>query len=58
MLTYGLGRGLEYYDTVTVMGIVDRLRSGPANMRSFLQQIVESAPFQMRRGDGSRLGAQ
>jgi len=58
MLTYGLGRGLEYYDTVTVMGIVDRLGSGPANMRSFLQQIVESAPFQMRRGDGSRLGAQ
>jgi uncharacterized protein DUF1592/uncharacterized protein DUF1588/uncharacterized protein DUF1587/uncharacterized protein DUF1585/uncharacterized protein DUF1595/cytochrome c len=55
LLTYAIGRGLEYYDTVTVDQIVDRLKADNGAMRSLIYAIVESAPFQKRRGDGERV---
>lgn len=55
LLTYATGRGLEYYDTVTIDQIVATLESNKGAMRSLIYGIVESAPFQKRRGDGPRV---
>lgn len=49
MLTYALGRGLEYYDEHTVDQIVERLDQNDGRFMSLIQGIVESAPFQKRR---------
>jgi hypothetical protein len=52
MVTYAIGRGVEYYDSPTIDQIVDRLESDGGQMRTLIYGIVESAPFQKRRGDG------
>jgi Protein of unknown function (DUF1592)/Protein of unknown function (DUF1588)/Protein of unknown function (DUF1587)/Protein of unknown function (DUF1585)/Protein of unknown function (DUF1595)/Planctomycete cytochrome C len=52
MLTYAIGRGLEYYDTYTVEKIVAALRQDDGKIRALIRAVVESAPFQKRRGDG------
>src|SRR5687767_552600 len=49
MLTYALGRGLEYYDVETVDRIVDRLEKENGRFSALLNGIVESAAFQKRR---------
>ncbi|HEX4796054.1 MAG TPA: DUF1592 domain-containing protein [Humisphaera sp.] len=49
MLTYALGRGLEYYDVETVDRIVDRLKKENGRYSVLLTGIVESAPFQEKR---------
>ncbi len=51
MLTYALGRGLEYYDIPSVDGIVDALKQDDAKARTLVYEIVESPPFQLRRSD-------
>lgn len=58
LLTYALGRGMEYYDTPTIDRIVAELDRTDGKMRSLIHLIVESVPFQKRRGDGSRLLSQ
>ena len=55
MLTYALGRGVEYYDAPTVDRIVERLLSQEGKMAELIYGVVESTPFQKRRGDGDRL---
>ena len=55
MLTYALGRGVEYYDAPTVDRIVERLLDQEGNMAELIYGVVESTPFQKRRGDGDRL---
>lgn len=57
MLIYAIGRGLEYYDTPTVMKIVHQLEKEGGAMHSLIYGIVESAPFQKRRGDGNHITA-
>jgi hypothetical protein len=49
LLTYALGRGLEYYDEHTVDSIVQKLDHGQGKFSSLLMGIVESAPFQKQR---------
>jgi hypothetical protein len=49
MLTYALGRGLEYYDVETVDGIIARLEQSHGRPSVLLQGVIESAPFQKRR---------
>ena len=49
LLTYALGRGLEYYDVHTVDQIVDRLDQERGRFSALLMGIIESAPFQKRR---------
>ncbi len=49
LLTYALGRGLEYYDEYTVDRIVDQLEKQDGRFMSLIEGIVESAPFQKRR---------
>ena len=53
MLTYALGRGVEYYDAPTVKKIMSELRNHDGGMKSLIYAIVESVPFQKRRGDGA-----
>jgi Protein of unknown function (DUF1588)/Protein of unknown function (DUF1587)/Protein of unknown function (DUF1592)/Protein of unknown function (DUF1585)/Protein of unknown function (DUF1595)/Planctomycete cytochrome C len=49
LLTYALGRGLEYYDEHTVDLIVAKLDRGQGKFSALLMGIVESAPFQKER---------
>ena len=49
MLTYALGRGLEYHDVHTVDEIVDHLVEYGGRPSALLLGIIESAPFQKRR---------
>ena len=49
LLTYALGRGLEYHDVYTVDQIVERLAESGGKPSALLLGIIESAPFQKRR---------
>ncbi len=49
VLTYALGRGLEYYDVETVDQIVDRLEKNNGHFSALLMGVIESAPFEKRR---------
>ena len=50
LMTYALGRGLEYYDAPTVRGIVrDAERQNYRFTSDLILGVVKSAPFQMRR---------
>jgi mono/diheme cytochrome c family protein len=49
MLTYALGRGLDYYDEHTVDIIVARLEKNQGKFSELLSGIIESAPFQKQR---------
>jgi hypothetical protein len=53
LLTYALGRGLEYYDVETVDQIVERVEKSGGKPSALLAGIVESAPFQKTRGTGA-----
>ena len=55
LLTYAVGRSLDYYDTPTVQKLVDTLRAKGGSMQSLLLAVIESAPFQKRRGDGEKV---
>jgi hypothetical protein len=54
MLTYGLGRGLERYDRPAVQLISRNLARDGYRFSSLIFGVVESLPFQMRRGDGGK----
>ena len=58
LLTYALGRGIEYYDTQTVDDIVARLDREQGKFSALLVGIVESAPFQKRRETGEHASVQ
>jgi len=49
LLTYALGRGVEYFDVETVDQIVSRLEKSNGRASDLLMGIVESAPFQKTR---------
>ncbi len=49
LLTYGLGRGLERYDTRTVKLIASRLPKYDYKFSGLVIEIVNSLPFQSRR---------
>ena len=51
LMTYGLGRGLEFYDMPTVRQIVRDAADDDYRWSSIVLGIVRSAPFQMRRSD-------
>ena len=52
MLTYALGRGLEYYDRPAVLAIADGLVKRKHAFSSLVLELVTSVPFQKRRGEG------
>jgi Protein of unknown function (DUF1592)./Protein of unknown function (DUF1595)./Protein of unknown function (DUF1588)./Protein of unknown function (DUF1585). len=49
LLTYALGRGVEYYDAPAVRKVVREARAQDFRFSSVILGIVDSAPFQMRR---------
>jgi hypothetical protein len=49
LLTYALGRGLEYYDKPAVRSIIRQAASDNYRMSALVTAIVKSTPFQMRR---------
>ena len=49
ILTYALGRGLEYYDTYTLDQLVEGLEESDGNLSDLIVNVVNSAPFQRRR---------
>ncbi|MFP6900988.1 MAG: DUF1592 domain-containing protein, partial [Opitutales bacterium] len=51
MLIYALGRGLEYYDRPALDDICEKVRIRGYRFSSLIEAIVESIPFQKRRGD-------
>ena len=52
MLTYALGRGLEYYDRCAVDRIAADLAHGGYRFSILVNGVIRSVPFQMRRGEG------
>jgi cytochrome c5 len=48
MLTYAIGRGLEYYDAAAVRGIVRAAAADDYRWSSTILALVKSAPFRMR----------
>ncbi len=54
LLTYALGRGLEYYDVPTLETVLAELERGDGRLRTLVHAVVNSPPFQMRRGDEGR----
>jgi hypothetical protein len=49
LMTYALGRGLEYYDKPAVRTVMKQTAPGNYRMSDLIAAIVESVPFQMRR---------
>jgi hypothetical protein len=49
VLTYALGRGLDYYDVEAVDRIVDQLEKNDGHFDTLLAGVIDSAPFQERR---------
>jgi hypothetical protein len=52
LLTYSLGRGLEYYDRNAVKSIADGLVKRRHTFSGLVLEVVNSVPFQKRRGEG------
>jgi len=51
LLTYALGRDLQYYDMATVRNIVHNSADGDYRFSKIVSGIVNSLPFKMRRTD-------
>lgn len=52
LMTYAIGRGMEYYDSPTIDRIINGTEKKGGQMKEIIYGIVESAAFQKRRGDG------
>ncbi len=51
MLTYALGRGMEFYDRTAIEKVSAALEKDP-KFSTLVLEVVKSVPFQMRRGEG------
>jgi hypothetical protein len=49
MLSYALGRQLEYYDEPTVRRIVKAVESDDYRLQTLIHEVVQSYPFQYKR---------
>jgi hypothetical protein len=49
LLTYGLGRGIEFYDAPAVRRITQEARNRDYRFSSLILGVIKSTPFQMRR---------
>jgi hypothetical protein len=54
LLTYALGRGLEYYDKCAVDTIVAALARDNFRFSTLFDEVVKSEPFQMRMATGGK----
>jgi hypothetical protein len=53
LLTFGLGRGLEYYDKCALDEIVSASTASKDTFSALVLAIVKSDPFQKRKGKRS-----
>jgi hypothetical protein len=51
LLTYAIGRGVEIHDSTTIDLLAGRMEKNRGSLRELVHGIVDSAPFQKRRGD-------
>ncbi len=56
LLSYALGREVDYYDMPTVRGIARKSSAGGYRWSEVISGIVQSAPFQMRKAAESESG--
>ncbi len=49
LLTYALGRGMEYYDTSTIDNLVSTLKQNDGRPSAIISAVINSTPFQKRR---------
>jgi len=49
LLTYALGRGMEFYDVPTIDNIVTQVNQADGQFSALLLGVIESAPFEERR---------
>ena len=54
MLTYALGRGTEFYDKCALDDITSGVAKKGYRFSSLILEIVQSTPFQQRRGEAAR----
>ena len=54
LLTYALGRGVEYYDMPVVRSVVSQAAGNNYRLDSIIQAIVGSEPFQMNMKGGEQ----
>lgn len=54
LLTYALGRGLDYYDMPVVRSVVREAGRNENRFSAFVAGIVKSSPFQMRRAEDNQ----
>ena len=57
MMTYALGRGLETYDRPAVAQICRKMATSDYRFSSLVLGIVNSLPFQNRRGEAAVVAA-
>ena len=57
LLTYALGRGLEYHDIESIDQIVARLEDNGGRFSALLTGIIDSAPFQRTRRASDHLSS-
>ena len=49
LMTYALGRGMEYYDAPAIRSVTRTARANDYRLSSVVLGIVKSTPFQMRK---------
>ena len=52
MLTYAIGRGVDWYDKPAIDQIVKETEAAGGGTRDIIHAIIRSVPFQKRRGEG------
>ncbi len=57
LMTYGLGRGLDWKDMPAVRKVVDDAERNQYRFAAIVQGIVESVPFQMKKKSDAVSGA-
>tara|TARA_B100001765_G_scaffold170482_1_gene113381 strand:+ start:247 stop:654 length:408 start_codon:yes stop_codon:yes gene_type:complete len=49
LMTYALGRGVEYFDAPAIRAIVREAENNNYRLSALIKGVAESAPFRMRR---------
>jgi hypothetical protein len=57
LLTYALGRGIEFYDAPAVRQITRGAAANNYSMSSLVMGVIKSTPFQMRMATAQTMGA-
>lgn len=51
LLTFSLGRGLEYYDRLAIDRIIENTKDTEYRFHDLIREVVLSRPFRLQRGD-------